>query len=115
MLQITIAVSKAKKAAQRRMLDENTVNDNMDKSSHNPVSKNAVEFLNQEEQRKIFSDFLKTKRREEQRRYNLNKQKMLNNFEEEIDEESDCEDYEDDNIDENSDAYIDVFKDETRK
>lgn len=115
MLQIIIAVSKSKKAAQRRMLNANTVNNNIDKDPHDPVTEKAVEFVNQEEQRKIFSDFLAKRRREEQRRYNLkpsNKQQMLNSFEE-IDEESD---YEDDNINEDfNDDYIDDFEDETRK
>lgn len=109
MLQITSAVSKSKKAAQRRMLDATT---NIDKSLHDPVSK-EVEFLTREEQRKIFSDFLIKRRREEERRYSLkqsDKQKLLNNFEEEIDDEE--SEYKDDDID---DEYVDIYEDETQK
>lgn len=92
--------------------DVNTMNDNTDKSLRDPVSKTAVKFLTREEQRKIFSDFLIKRRREEQRKYSLkrsNEQKMLNNFEEEIDNEE--SNYEGDNINE----YIDDFEDETQK
>lgn len=116
-MQISSAVSKSKKAAQRRMLGKNT---NTDESSHDPEK--VVEFLTREEQQKIFSDFLNIRQRE-QRKYSLNrlaKQKLLNNFEEKVDnEESDYEDIDDiqDNIDNEyvDDEYIDDFEDETRK
>lgn len=77
-------------------------------------SKETVEFLTQEEQRKIFSEFL-IKRQREQRRHKWKKsdeQKMLNNLKEEIDEESDYEDNIDDYID---NEYIDNFEDEMQK
>lgn len=110
-MQITVAVSKSKEAAQRR-LDANIVNDNTDESPCDPVSKKAIEFLTKKEQQKIFSDFITKKRREERSKYNLersNKQKLLNNFKEIDNEESD---YEDEDI---NDTCIDDFEDEMRK
>ncbi|XP_012540384.1 uncharacterized protein LOC105838967 [Monomorium pharaonis] len=110
MSRISIAVSKSKKAAQKRILDTNI---DTNESTHNP--KEVVEkFLTREEQQKIFSDFLNKRRIEEKRKYSLkrlNKQKLLNNFEEEI---YNGEDYEDnDDIKDNIDEYN--FEDETRK
>lgn len=117
MLQITIAMSKSKKAAQRRMLDANSVT-KCDNSPRDSVSK-EVEFLTREQQQKIFSDFLTKRRREEQRRYKserLDKRKVLNNFEE-LNNESNYEDDNSDNDidDEYIDEYTDDFEDETRK
>lgn len=112
MLQITIAVSKSKKAAQRRMLDANSVNE-CDNSPRDSVSK-EVEFLTREQQQKIFSDFLI----ERQRRYKSkrsDKRKVLNNFEE-LNNESNYEDNIDNDIDdEYIHEYTDDFEDETRK
>ncbi|XP_011167831.1 uncharacterized protein LOC105201500 [Solenopsis invicta] len=122
MSRISSAVSKTKKAVQRRMLFENT---DTDKSSQDP--KKVVEFLTQEEQRKIFSDFLNKRRKEERRKCSskADKEKLLSNFEEDIDnEESDYDDdndidseYIEDDIDNESidNEYIDNFKDETQK
>lgn len=116
MLQIVSAVSKAKKKATQRILDANTVKkyDNTDENPCDSVAKEAVKFITQEEQRKIFSDFLIKRRRDEQRRHKLkqSEQKRLNNFKEEIDEESDYEDDIDDDID---NKYIDDFEDEMQK
>jgi hypothetical protein len=109
-------VSKTKKAAQRRMLVENT---DTDKSSQDPK---VVKFLTQEEQREIFSDFLNKRRKEARRKCSSksNKEKLLSNFEEDIDnEESDYDDnndidseYIEDGID---NEYIDDLKNETQK
>lgn len=111
MSQITSAVSKSKKAAQRRMLDANSMNkcDN----SRDSVSK-EVEFLTRKQQQKIFSDFLIKRQREGQRRYKSDKRKVLNNFEE-LNNESNYEDNIDNNIDEYIDEYTDDFEDDTRK
>ncbi|KAG5321475.1 RBFA factor, partial [Pseudoatta argentina] len=117
MSRITSAVSKAKKAAQIRMLDMNTSTEKSD-----PVS-NEVEFLTQEEQRKVFSDFLIKRQREARRMKQSTGRKVLNNFEEEINnEESDYENdvdvdkyIDDEYVD---DEYInehDNFQDDTRK
>jgi len=115
LLQIVSAVSKSKKKAAQRILDANTVKcDNTDENPRDSVAK-EVEFITQEEQRKIFSDFLIKRRRDKQRTYKwkqLDKQKRLNNFEEEIDEEFDYEDNIDDDID---NEYIDDFEDEMKK
>jgi len=103
-------VSKAKKAAQIRMLDINTSIEKSDRVS------NEVEVLTQEEQRKIFSDFLIKKQREARRMKQSNGRKLFN-FEEEINNEE--SNYEND-VD--VDEYIDVneyndnnFQDDTRK
>ncbi|XP_012056395.1 PREDICTED: uncharacterized protein LOC105619489 [Atta cephalotes] len=112
MSRITSVVSKAKKAAQIRMLDIST-------EKSDPVS-NEIEFLTQEEQRKIFSDFLIKKQREARRMKQSNGRKLFN-FEEEINNEE--SNYENDvNVDEYIDD-IDVneyndnnnFQDDTRK
>ncbi|KYN00056.1 Putative ribosome-binding factor A, mitochondrial [Cyphomyrmex costatus] len=89
MSRITSAVSKSKKAEQRRIWNMNTDTDKSD-----PVSK-EVEILTQEEQRKIFSDFLIKRRRETRRMNRLNNQKKLLNkcdLEAINNEESDYED-----------------------
>ncbi|KAL6260413.1 hypothetical protein P5V15_007939 [Pogonomyrmex californicus] len=107
MSQITAAVSKSNKAAQRQILNTNT---NTDENSQNLVSK-KVEYLTRKEQEKVFSEFLTKKRREERRRKRLiqsHKRELLNNFEEEM-EEFDYEEYE------NDIGYIEDFNDETQK
>jgi len=81
--------------------------DTNDNSCH-LKSKEVSNFLTQEEQQKIFSDFLTKRRIEEKRRCNTKqsyKQKLLNNFEENKEEDEDedkeyeVEEYEDDNND----------------
>lgn len=79
------------------------INTNVDKSPCNLVSKEH-DFLTQQEQKKIFSDFLATRWKEERRLYRakkLLKHKVLNNFDEEIRSDyNEPEDYNDKNSDE---------------
>ncbi|XP_011871908.1 PREDICTED: uncharacterized protein LOC105564265 [Vollenhovia emeryi] len=118
MSRIVIAVSKSRKAAQRRMSrDSDTVNEcnNTDESPRDPISREA-EFLTRKEQRQIFSDFLLKRQREERRRYKqLKKQEVGNNFEEEIDDDYEDNDIDEDSNDEYIDEYTDDFEDEARK
>jgi len=107
-------VSKAKKAAQIRILDINTSIEKSDRVS------NEVEVLTQKEQRKIFSDFLIKKQREARRMKQLNGRKLFN-FEEEINNEEsnyendvDVDEYIDD-IDVNEYNDNNNFQDDTRK
>lgn len=116
--QIVSAMSKSKKASQRRMLDADT---STDENTCDPISK-EVEFVTRKEQQKVFSDFLDKRRKEEKlkrRAKQLDRQKLLNTFEEIDNEEFDYENDEDIN-DECLDEDIDKesnneFKDETRK
>ncbi|XP_070165103.1 putative ribosome-binding factor A, mitochondrial [Polyergus mexicanus] len=102
MSKIVASVSKSKEAAQRRMLDINT---KIDKNSCNLVSKEN-DFLINKEQKKIFSDFLLSRRREEKRLYRtrkLLKHKLLNNFDVEI--ESDYNEPENDYSDDSENSH----------
>ncbi|KYN20821.1 Putative ribosome-binding factor A, mitochondrial [Trachymyrmex cornetzi] len=124
MSRITSVVSKAKKAAQIRMLDMNTSTEKSD-----PVS-NEVKFLTRKEQQEVFSEFLIKRQREARRMKQSNGRKLLNSFEEINNEESsyendvDVNEYIDDEyIDDEyiNDEYInehndnDNFQDDTRK
>ncbi|KYN34317.1 Putative ribosome-binding factor A, mitochondrial [Trachymyrmex septentrionalis] len=116
MSQITSVVSKAKKAAQIRMLDMDTSTEKSD-----PVSK-EVKFLTREEQRKVFSDFLIKRKREARRMKQSDGRKLLNNLEEEMNNEEsdyendvDADEYIDYVDDEYINEYNDNFQDDTRK